>query len=422
MYRNIARVALLAAVATLFSSCATAPRSEATYSQPALRDFAARVPTLRHEIATVTAAAQGSAERTMAHRDALLNVPYWEQVSFSEEMLNRAGGLAHAYPTGASGRNPPTSNDVVLLSVRSWEKEKDVVLRELAEFRANGWLTTVIASRAGCPAHLPADFFIDNGAPSGAAAQGRINVLANVTLGWMWCCEYVAAMTRKGKAPAVLLSVAMPGADEYDARIQTADGRHSIGDCDTAVPAGKLAGIYLDRIEELLADLSSRRRQRQLAQAAEVCAERMADGRTVGLSGVGHVILEEVKMETKAPWKGFQAVGSARTAFKTNLKPGDLLVWIAYVGMNSKYDDYRKYIAEAKVDLVTSFAPDPVFAKGAPRARAHIDQCWRLPDAEVPIPYQPGSMAPVSGVNAGLIVRMLDDEVAARLARWVYPD
>jgi hypothetical protein len=58
----------------------------------------------------------------IAHPEALLDVPYWEQMSVCEELMNRAGGLAHAYPTLYWGR-VPTKYDVVLLTVGSWEAQ-----------------------------------------------------------------------------------------------------------------------------------------------------------------------------------------------------------------------------------------------------------------------------------------------------------
>ena len=385
--------------------------------QPALKDYQARLKTLKRQIPAVVASAQQAADTLLAHPDALVNTPYWVQTSFSEEMINRAGGLAHAYPTEAPDRTKPTEHDVVLLTVRSWEKQADLIRKNIKDFKAKGWTVTIIGSAKGKPADLGADFFIDNGAPTGKAECGRINLLANLTLGWMWCCEYGGAMSRKGKFPAVLYSVAMPGADTYDAKIQTPEGRHTIVDCPQAIPAGALAKIYLKRIEKMVKDVESHHVQGQLAKAADVVAARMAAGGTVGLAGMGHAIIEEVKYDNQAPWKAFQAVGSVTTAFKTNLKPGDLLVWMTYCGMNSKYDDYAKYIAEAKVDLITCYAPDPVWSKDPPPTLAHIDQGWQLPDAEVPIPVFPHVMAPISGINVTLLMRMLDDEVAARLEK-----
>jgi len=407
-----ARLFLLLALAAL--------QAAALAVQPALREYNARMETFQAQIPAVTRSAEQAAETMLAHPEALLNVPYNEQMGFAEELMNRSGGLAHVSPSGGYGR-VPTENDVVLLSVRSWEGQSDLIRRWVKEYKTEGWTVTVIGSKAGRPRGLGADFFIDNGAPSGAAKHGRINVLANVTLGWMWCCEYAAAMSRKGRFPAILQSICMPGADEYDRSVQSAEGRRSTVECADAIQAGELSQLYLMRIGVLAKDLASERIQLQLGQAAEVIAGRLARGGRVGMVGMGHVILEEVKVENKTPWIGFRAVGNSNTAIKAYLRPGDLLVWMSYNGMNSVYEDYAKSIADAKVDLISCYAPDPVWAANPPPTLAHVDQNWKLPDAEVPIPVFPYYIAPVSGINVTLLLRMLDDETAERLRKREVP-
>jgi len=382
--------------------------------QPALQDYQARMKTMRAQIPAVTTSAQQAAETIMAHPEALLNVPYWEQMSVCEELMNRAGGLAHAYPTIYWGRIP-TKYDNVLLTVRSWEAQKGLMLKRVHEYKAKGWTVTIIGSKAGMPAKLGADYLIDNGAPSGKAKFGRINVLANSTLAWMWCCEYAAAMSRKGKFPGILYAMSMPGATEHNNKLQSSEGRHTIIDCPTPIPAGNLANVYLKRIETMIADLQSEHIQGQLANAADVVAKRLASGRTVGIAGMGHGIVTEVLVDNKSPWLGFRAVFMADTAFRLHLQPGDLLVWMSYNGLNSAIDDYAKGIAATKLDLVTSYTRDGNNGRDNLPELAHIDQNWKLPDAEVPIPVFPKAMAPVSGINVILVARMLDDEVSARL-------
>lgn len=409
---------LLLALATAGVSCVThEPRSQ-TRSQPSLREYTARVPLLRQQIPAVAKSAQASAERILAHPEALIDVPYWEQTGFSEEMINRAGGLALAYPAEAPGITAPTKHDVVLLAVRSWEKDGATIRKKASEAHAKGLLVTLIASKAGRPDDVPFDFFIDNGAASGGTEHGRINALANVTLGWMWCCEYVSAMTRHGKIPGVLLSIALPGADEYDAKIQSPEGRHWVGECGTPIPAGRLSELYLKRVQQLIVDLRSRERQEQIDRAADIVAARMKAGGTVGVSTVGHVtIFELLEKDMKAPWKKFQAVNLEKTAFKENLKRGDLLLWVGYMGINSKYADFARFINEPGADVITCYSPQKESYGTVSNVVAHIDQSWAWGDAEVPLPCPPGKMAPISGINGVLIFRMLDDEVSGRLGR-----
>jgi hypothetical protein len=49
-------------------------------------------------------------------------------------------------------------------------------------------------------------------------------------------------------------------------------------------------------------------------------------------------------------------------------------------------------------------------------ARMVLEQRWPFENAVVPIPFPPGKMAPVSGVYVCLQYRMLDSEIARRLA------
>jgi len=387
--------------------------------QSSLAEFEARIPKISSQIPQIIKSAEFAAGCVLKKPDTLINVPYNEQKSFSEEMINRAGGLSNIYPSESPDRvRFVTDHDIVLYSVRSWETDAETAIKRLNEYKGKNWKVILIASKKGMPSKLKYDFFIDNGAPSGKAIYGRINILANITIGWMWCCEYVSAMTRKGKIPGILISISLEESTEHNKKIQTPEGRLWIGDCPEKIPAGKLVNIYLERVKKLVFDLKSEKIQKQIDYASDIIASRMAEGKRVGISGVGHVIIDEVKRDLKAPWIGFQAVGQVgrrRNAFSKYLQPGDLLVWIAYIGLNSKYVDFGRYIKEANLELITCFAPDLDDPSVNKTGIAHIDQCWAKGDAEVPLPCHPWKMAPVSGINSGLILRMLDDSVSKKL-------
>ncbi|HON05650.1 MAG TPA: hypothetical protein P5065_06610 [Candidatus Ratteibacteria bacterium] len=387
--------------------------------QSSLAEFEARIPKISSQIPQIIKSAEFAAGCVLKKPDTLINVPYNEQKSFSEEMINRAGGLSNIYPSESPDRvRFVTDHDIVLYSVRSWETDAETAIKRLNEYKEKNWKVILIASKKGMPSKLKYDFFIDNGAPSGKAIYGRINILANITIGWMWCCEYVSAMTRKGKIPGILISISLEESTEHNKKIQTPEGRLWIGDCPEKIPAGKLVNIYLERVKKLVFDLKSEKIQKQIDYASDIIASRMAEGKRVGISGVGHVIIDEVKRDLKAPWIGFQAVGQVgrrRNAFSKYLQPGDLLVWIAYIGLNSKYVDFGRYIKEANLELITCFAPDLDDPSVNKTGIAHIDQCWAKGDAEVPLPCHPWKMAPVSGINSGLILRMLDDSVSKKL-------
>lgn len=393
--------------------------------QPALRAFERRLPVIREQLPTLIASASDYAQDLMDRPEALLNVPYEEQKSFSEEFINRAGGLAHTYPTEAPDRQDrATEHDVVLMAIRSWEKREAEFRERIREYKEQGWKVTLIGSEAGRPDDLEVDYFIDNGAPSGAAEHGRVNVLANVVLGWMWSAEYVAAMTREGRIPAILISVAHDHAREHNRELQTPEGRHAIGECAHAVPEGELALAYHDRVRRMTRELRSEYIQDQITEAADVIAGRLASGQTVGLTGLGHLIYHEpMQGDVRSPMTPFNR--RLDPTFTDTLDPGELLVWIGYMGINSAHADFITPMNEAEVDVVTSYAPVPPDYESeqatlenlhaVPEGQvAHIDQPWLLGDAEVELPCEPGRMAPISGVCRTLIFRMLDDAVLAR--------
>lgn len=382
--------------------------------QPACVEFELRLPTLKQQLPAIIVAAERSAYHMLAHPEARLRVPYYEQLGFSEEMRGRAGGFSDVSPSG-NWEYSATPYDVVLLSVRSWEIQSDLMRRRVAEFKANGWLVTVIGSAQGKPTDLGEDFFLDNGAPDASAKHGRINVLANVAVGWMWCCEYASAMSRKGWFPAILYSVGMENMAQFNASVKRPERRSSLLPCAVPIAPGDLAMLYYTRLKKMVSDVKSPRIQNQITDATEIIAQRMAEGRTVAIAGMGHVILAEVKCDNRAPWLGFRAVNQLEIAFRTHLRRDDLLVWMTYCGMNSRWDDYAKPIADTQADLITCYAPDLVWGSNAPPTLAHIDQSWELPDADIPIPVLPHVMAPISGLNGTLLMRMLDDAVADRL-------
>jgi uncharacterized phosphosugar-binding protein len=406
---------LIAAPRPGIAAPAQAQRATSTQLQPSLLAYNARLVVARKQIPEITRSAEGAATRIMAHPLALIDVPYANQGGFAEELSNRAGGLSNVDPTEGRPKEA-TPDDVVLFSVRSWVKDGEKAVKFMQEYRAKGWPITLFASRAGMPADLPVDYFIDNGATGPGEDEGAMNAIVNSLNGWMWCCEYYGALTRHGKYPGVLQSVSIPGATVLDRPLQSEPGgRQWLGNTDHPIAAGVLADLYLRRCEQLSANLASPHVQQQIHNAADIVVKRLKSGRQVFVSSLGHMTLDEIFSNNKTPWKAFNSAGLAKTAFTKNLKPGDLLVWIGYIGMNSAYEDFEAGIRASGADLIACIALDPDPKNNAPWALAHIDQSWTMGDAVVPIPYWPDKMAPLSGVNAMMLYRMLDDEVSQHL-------
>ncbi len=392
-------------------------------SQASLEDFSGRLSHIKDRTPDVIKAAEASvASILQSPETALLHIPYTDLTGLGDELQNRAGGLAHARTLYAR-RNRTTEDDVVLLSVRAWETDGEEMLEKLNTYRDEGWTTTLIASSAGAPddvKEMEDVFFIDNGAPDGSSGYGRINVLANTALAWMWTCEYVSAMTRQGWLPGILISIDLPGGRENNRPLQTRQGRLKLTETEVAIPPGELARKYAWRLEQLADDLAGAKRQNQIKDAADITAEFLNNDRNVVVAGVGHLITGEQNKDHLSPFQGRHFRQVLHGELERDFNPGDLLIWIGYSGgVNSGHNDFSKNIAKAEMDVITSYTKDPRREKcdlgEIPEPLAHIDQTWAIGDSEVRMVVPPGHMAPISGINAMLILRMLDDEVVRRL-------
>lgn len=378
---------------------------------PLLQDFETRRLRTERQLPLIYSSAQSAAVRFSHYPAALVTVPYADQPSFAEEILNRAGGLAVALPLeDRPHQTRPTPHDIFLFSVRSWEKDGTRARRQLTHAASNGWMTVLFASKAGRPSDIPADVLIDNGAVGPSEAEASLNSLINVLNAWLWQCEFVAACSRQGEVPGILMSIYSPESQAHNGLIQK--DRLLRIPCSNAVPQGVLSHLYLDRVDRLVADLNRDPVRSQIETSAALIRTRVASGKIPAISSCAHFGMNEITLNTRAPWKPFQVVWHASTAFTNTVHHGDLLVWLAYIGIGTPNEDYGRYIRQSGADVITCFAPDPDPTKNALDALAHIDQSWELGDAEVPLPFPPGRMAPVSGLNVGLIFRLLDEAVA----------
>lgn len=382
-----------------------------------LKAFLQREKLTKAQLPHITAVAEFAADRVAAHSKTLINVPYSEQPSgFAEEILNRAGGLANALPS-VERPQMVTPRDIVLFNVRSWETDGAATRKWLQEYHASGWSIILFASKKGLPADLPVDYLIDNGAAGPGADEAAVNALANILNAWVWTCEYAGALTRHGKAPGILASMLLPEAERHNGFFQSPQGRLALLDCGVAVPAGKLGSVYLARVEALCKILAGKTVQGQLRTAADLAAARLAVGGKVGVATCEHFLMDEIFRGNRSPFQPFNVVWRAKDAFPQNLKDGDLLLWFGYIGMSTPLEDYGGCIRQTKAQFIACYVPDRQNpANNAPDALCVIEQNWKLGDAEVAIPFKPGRMAPVSGLDQGLLYRMLDDAVARKLA------
>jgi hypothetical protein len=86
--------------------------------------------------------------------------------------------------------------------------------------------------------------------------------------------------------------------------------------------------------------------------------------------------------------------------------------------VNTRDYDFATPLDQTEADVILCIAPDVADpANNGPWAAGRVEQSWVLGDAEIPVPCPPGKMAPISGINAILLLRMIDDQVAELLNR-----
>ena len=411
------------------SGCTSFTFNSPAPSAPAvLSEFAARLPISHQQVDNIIAAGEAAAARQTDHPGALINVPYNEQPAFAEDLLNRSGGLAGALP---SDERPKlvTEHDVVLLSVRSWEKDGQRAAELIDSYHQRGWQVILFASAAGMPDNVSADFLIDNGAPTGGEGHGSVNIIANAVNGWLWVCEYTAALTRRGQVPGFLQSITMMGSHAHNRTYQRGRTRHNLYPTDARIEAGELSKVYLARVEQLIHDLWDEQTFAEIAAAADIIAERLNTGRRVFVSTNSHLMMNDIAQDHRAAWQPLNGAHSLDKPIQENaIGPGDLIVWFAFNGMSvwgdhgegkdQIYYDFGRHIRESKADFILCAANDPHHPdNNGQGALAAIEQPWAFGDAEVSVPFAPGKIAPVSGLAQALLYRMLDHAVAERTNR-----
>lgn len=420
MYSRLTRgpLGLLFVFLTIaIAGCASSGPVYAPAGNRLLTQYEQRTALAQKNLPQIVKAAEAVADHIVAKPDSLIDVPYSIQQTFAEEVLNRAGGLANTLP---SVERPQliTDHDVVLFGVSSWEEDANRIVPEMQNVKKKGHLVVLFASKAGMPDDVAGmtDYFIENYAATGGQEFGEINSLINIFNYWVWQSEYAAALTRHGKYPGVLQSIMVDGADEHNGNLQPRGKRTFLGDTEARIPANTLAKAYFKRHAQLLKDLEADRTQADISRAADVVVSYLNAGKQVGVASCTHVLLSDIFRYNRTPIKPINIVHRLG-AIKESLKPGDLLIFVSYIGVSTPYEDYYGAIKEADVRLISSHVHDTVNASNnASESLVHIPQHWDRPDAEVTVPFPPGYMSPVSGLNQGLIYRMLEAEVADRLA------
>lgn len=363
------------------------------------------------QVPPVTTLAETIATYNFAHPDMVFHYGWhYYDLAFSEEFIARSGSFRnwwYAYPEAGK----PITPDIAVFSVRSWEEDGVAVADMIQYSRQYGWQVLLIASSAGMPQGLDYDYFIDNGASSGSMDETAVNMLVNITLYRFFQCEFVAACTRMmGVYPGLYMSVELPGGNEFDLSL---DPPTAMYPTDEVLPAGTLSEAYRDRLEWLIGQLAGSTIQTEINNSADIVAARFAMGQKVGLATSCHAVPFEINHAMHCSYVPILAYYSEQFQ---QMDPGELVVYIGYTGMSDWMNRaYEQYILDAGLDYIASYSPDLNPDRNAHNALEIIDQSWLLGDSEVPLPFLPNRMAPMSTLNALLVMRMLDEAVKLRV-------
>jgi len=405
---------------------ASARTAVAPQGQSILAAYRRRLAQVRRQLPAITAAADAVAQRWVERKNVLIQVPMLgDSTGFATETTFRAGGLDNvSLPYGPDRIS--AANDVMVYAPRSWETGVEYLKGPLAENRQAGMLNIVFASKAGAPADLPIDFLIDNGATGGGKNEAALNQIVNITNGWLWSCELTSALTRRGQRPGILLGMTLPGSTANNKEYQIKP--RALYPWDKPIAAGELANAYLRGIDKVLSDLESRPHLQQFNRAVDLAVQRLRAGKDVWVASYTHALDTEALLDIKSPIKAFHGYSNNYKGelFAQNLKKGDLIFWFGEWTVNTPTLDYIDIIRKTGADYIASYRPirepmepmegDKIFYdQKMDDALMILEQRWPYENAVVDIPFPPGKMAPVSGVYASLLYRMLDEAIASRV-------
>jgi len=381
------------------------------------------------DLPTITASAEQAAEVYL--RDG------WEIGIFGDgsivgEFNSRAGGLMRTTrPEGSMRTKPSEALDradwkgIVLFFPRDKSLADD--LAKARRFLEQGKLVIGFGGpavrQAATEAHVQWTSFIDtHAAPHGglfAAADGAWLVptdpTANIVAVWTWTGEFVAALTRRGKMPALYQSVKVPGAMERNKPFENLKFHEA---APTKVAAGDLARQYLQQLRASLTLL----RDQDLGAIRRVAEQAMAvrqAGHRAHIFTHGHAIQHDIGIPHDPGF--FHQVNRGLFYLREDhgIAQGDFVFCLGYdmVFKGWYFEDVVDRLRATGATLawsMTDYNQDPVNGPAAiPAGETIIWQHWAMGDAVATVPGYDVKILPTSGVIAEAILWMVQSEMLA---------
>lgn len=358
-------------------------------------------------------------------RGGLIGFP-WIGSTLEQELFGRAGGLMHIGFDRCWKPERTTEEQALDVAFYAWDDApKAGDLQRLQDDKAKGlWVIGFGPRRAAAlAAHVAAcDAWVDTGAGDDDRVVvlvddrrvGKSNHFTNALNGWLLTGEIVAALTRRGKMPAMWKAwITTDGREWSDRHFQ----KHQYHDDLKVppVPPGEIGRRYLERVRYFL-DRLERTQRPAIEATAEAIATEWRAGRRTTVASSGHMAMSWIGRWDDASWAVNQelheSVPAQMESFARDTPDGGLVLRLDAYGLHR--DVHELFVRKnQRVRLLTAENPRPEFAVPASYSPfidlgyAHGDACIRIEGYPIPI-------LPASGVMQVAAYEAVNVEVLAR--------
>jgi hypothetical protein len=256
-------------------------------------------------------------------------------------------------------------------------------------------------------------------ASSGGATVVPTDPPANIAALWTWTGEFVAALTRLGKMPAMHQSIMVPGALK---RLEKLNNLKFQAEAPAKVEPGVLGRAYLAELRKELEAVHDQDLP-GIIRVAEDAAATLKAGHKAHVFAHGHAIRYEVTVPHDAGF--FHQVNRGLFELKDDpgISKGDFVFCVGYdrvfEGWYFKDAMTRMRSAGATLAWTMTDYNDKMEANigpsSLPNGEIVIGQHWALGDAVVTVPGYDVKILPPSGVIAEAILYMTEGQMLAIL-------
>lgn len=352
-----------------------------------------RVAAIRAQMADVTASAEYVAALFTRDSTARLMVSGARNPGLQAEFAFHSGG-----PPEFRDAEDLAGRGVVLIPVAAWEYGAFGVAALIDRWQAAGRPVIVLGSTAGKPDLATLRHLVPNGAPDGSRANAVINEVANLIAAWTFYVEFVASATRRDWQPGILVSIAVPNADDSNSRVRF---RMPVrGGEVLPIAAGQLGNQYLDRIDSLLTLAARPPHQALMQRAADSLRAVRAAGHRLFVGACGNYLQRGVVADSiGSPFRPVLAQYEVvPPMLQRGARAGDAILWFGYYGYDCPHLQASGPLEEAKFKVLV--VTDNFPAKFPANVMVAVPLGWHLPEQIANVPFNGEGAGSASSVDA----------------------